>query len=729
MKNKIILALINKIKKIERNSNGDIDAKIALALLNKIKKVDSRLKTRLKGTESIVVDMGDKTANKIKELKVSLEARLDDIKPIVQISGGIESATLKNGCLQIVDLAGKKYNLGNIIGEPGRPGKPGKPGKDGKSRFSFSLIGSQKNQASFVDVQNLGNGELVFFLSNGEEVSVTVFPPPTGGGGISRVVGTDNRITVLNKSIVDIASNYAGQESITVVGVVETGTWNGNVIEIEYGGTGQTTAQEAINALTQVSSATNEYILTKDTATGNAIFKSGPSTSIATEEFTNETSVVVTHNFGNFPVIQVLNDSDVQIIPFSVTHNSLNAFTVTFSSATSGTIIATFGNPAHGDSLSTTIVDVYSVDDLPTPAGGNITLTANTTYRFFNPISISDTLLKASGTRFTDMSIGNNTLTSTAANILSYQGSSGFNIMERMTIVGDGTNTLFSGTPVSVVNNGASYCVISNIASVGTLNNVNMAWSHSQISGFSTGLTLNGGGLVTNNIVGLLADATADNVDLVTIQGSWTFNIIDFLNGLMLTKSNGNAFNIDSGVTADIILADNKYVGGGTFFKSGGLDQSDPNITARNNPGFQDSATSGYSTLHGNSTVTTINTVNVWESIGVNATPSSDDERFSFLNNIYTYTGKNPTLVKISTNGAVTPAVANKSFELGVFVNDVFLADTIVTPDPVLTRGAFSGFAQKKISNGDTVEVKVRNTSNNSNITVTHLDVSIFDGA
>lgn len=44
-------------------------------------------------------------------------------------------------------------------------------------------------------------------------------------------------------------------------------------LAIGGGGTGQTTAQLALNALCQVSAATNEWVLTKDTATGNAIFK------------------------------------------------------------------------------------------------------------------------------------------------------------------------------------------------------------------------------------------------------------------------------------------------------------------------------------------------------------------------------------------------------------------------------------------------------------------------
>lgn len=44
-------------------------------------------------------------------------------------------------------------------------------------------------------------------------------------------------------------------------------------VAIANGGTGQTTAQAAIDALTQVSGATNEHVLTKDTATGNAVWK------------------------------------------------------------------------------------------------------------------------------------------------------------------------------------------------------------------------------------------------------------------------------------------------------------------------------------------------------------------------------------------------------------------------------------------------------------------------
>jgi len=68
-------------------------------------------------------------------------------------------------------------------------------------------------------------------------------------------------------------STWAGTTNITTLGTIATGTWQATDVGIAYGGTGQSTAQLAINALTAVAAATNEHVLTKDTATGNAIFK------------------------------------------------------------------------------------------------------------------------------------------------------------------------------------------------------------------------------------------------------------------------------------------------------------------------------------------------------------------------------------------------------------------------------------------------------------------------
>jgi hypothetical protein len=65
----------------------------------------------------------------------------------------------------------------------------------------------------------------------------------TAGAGLTKtgntldVIGTTNRITVAADSI-DIAASYVGQTSITTLGTITAGTWNGTVVNPQWGGTG-----------------------------------------------------------------------------------------------------------------------------------------------------------------------------------------------------------------------------------------------------------------------------------------------------------------------------------------------------------------------------------------------------------------------------------------------------------------------------------------------------------
>jgi hypothetical protein len=62
------------------------------------------------------------------------------------------------------------------------------------------------------------------------------------------------------------------------------------------------------------------------------------STDNYTESFTSQTSVIATHNLGYRPIVRVFNDSNEEMLPDSIIHNSTNQVTVTFTEATSGTI-------------------------------------------------------------------------------------------------------------------------------------------------------------------------------------------------------------------------------------------------------------------------------------------------------------------------------------------------------------------------------------------------------
>jgi hypothetical protein len=81
------------------------------------------------------------------------------------------------------------------------------------------------------------------------------------------VDGTANRISVGATSI-DIASTYVGQTSITTLGTVGTGTWNGTAISATYGGTGITSYAagdilyaSATNTLSKLAKATDGQVL------------------------------------------------------------------------------------------------------------------------------------------------------------------------------------------------------------------------------------------------------------------------------------------------------------------------------------------------------------------------------------------------------------------------------------------------------------------------------------
>lgn len=93
----------------------------------------------------------------------------------------------------------------------------------------------------------------------------------TLNGNTFDVGGTAGRISVTS-SAVDIAATYVGQTSITTLGTVGTGTWQGTAIAAIYGGTGQTSY-----AVGDILFASTTTALSKlaDVATGNVLLSGG----------------------------------------------------------------------------------------------------------------------------------------------------------------------------------------------------------------------------------------------------------------------------------------------------------------------------------------------------------------------------------------------------------------------------------------------------------------------
>jgi len=137
----------------------------------------------------------------------------------------------------------------------------------------------------------------------------------TAGNGLTKTgntidaVGTSNRISVGANNI-DIDANYVGQSSITTLGTISTGTWEGTDVGVSHGGTGASTAAGA---------KTNLGFMTRyaaDVGNGSA------------------TSIAVTHSLGTLDcTVQVYEKSSGAVVIPDITMTSTSQVTLDFAVA------------------------------------------------------------------------------------------------------------------------------------------------------------------------------------------------------------------------------------------------------------------------------------------------------------------------------------------------------------------------------------------------------------
>ena len=181
--------------------------------------------------------------------------------------------------------------------------------------FVFVDQGATYGNAGFVQtnvIATLGTDDIAWVQFSGAGTFVAG-DGLTLDGNIFNAVGTADRITVAADAI-DIASTYAGQSSITTVGTIATGTWNGTTIAIANGGTGATTAADA---------RTNLGATTKYTAANPLL-----------TETSGSVTWTVTHNLGTRNVvIQVYDIASFEEVIVDVDRTNTNTATLSWVAA------------------------------------------------------------------------------------------------------------------------------------------------------------------------------------------------------------------------------------------------------------------------------------------------------------------------------------------------------------------------------------------------------------
>lgn len=104
-----------------------------------------------------------------------------------------------------------------------------------------TVVDASLSTANPPDNIQLVGGTGISVVSNPALNLITISNTSPGSGTVTNVSGTAGQINVINNTttpIVSIDPTYIGQTSITTLGTITAGTWNGTIISPAFGGTG-----------------------------------------------------------------------------------------------------------------------------------------------------------------------------------------------------------------------------------------------------------------------------------------------------------------------------------------------------------------------------------------------------------------------------------------------------------------------------------------------------------
>jgi hypothetical protein len=190
--------------------------------------------------------------------------------------------------------------------------------------FTFVEEGTVNSDKGFVVSTN---GTITIGATNIEWTQFSGAGSFEAGDGLSQSGNTINVNVVSDRTAitgdaVDIASTYVGQASITTLGTITTGVWNGTDIAVADGGTG---ASDAASARTNLGIKTTAGAVTTSTSTLARVASQGCSASAA-----GTSTTTVTHNFNTLDVsVQIVEVAGGATVYGDVVRANADTVTVT----------------------------------------------------------------------------------------------------------------------------------------------------------------------------------------------------------------------------------------------------------------------------------------------------------------------------------------------------------------------------------------------------------------
>lgn len=314
------------------------------------------------------------------------------------------------------------------------------------------------------------------------------------GTGVTSVSGTVNRITSSGGTtpVIDISASYVGQSSITTLGTIGTGVWQGTLIGSTYGGTGVNNGASTITiggshtlsgAFASTFTFTNTTSVTFPTSGTLATVSQIPTGAALTKA--DDTNVTLT--LGGSPATALVNAASLTLgwtgqlgLTRGGTAASLTASNggIVYSSASALAILAG----------TATANQVLLSGSSTTPAWSTATYPATT--------SVNQILYSSSANIIGGITTGNNgTLITSAGGIPSISSTLPAAVQGNITSLGTITSGIWNGTLIAILNGGTGVTSVTSAPAVtawaGWDANKNLS-ANNHIDGYATTATAAG---------------------------------------------------------------------------------------------------------------------------------------------------------------------------------------------------------------------------------------------
>lgn len=185
--------------------------------------------------------------------------------------GGVSSVDVSGGATGLTSTGGPITSSGTITLGGLLAISAGGTGQTTAQAARNALLPTQATQTGKVLQSDGTNVSWQTVTGSGITSTLGMIAQTTTGNYSGRTIaGAANRIDVTNGNgisgnpTIDVSSSYVGQNTITTLGTIATGTWSGTTIALNKGGTGATTAQGARTAILPSQATATGQVLQSD---------------------------------------------------------------------------------------------------------------------------------------------------------------------------------------------------------------------------------------------------------------------------------------------------------------------------------------------------------------------------------------------------------------------------------------------------------------------------------